>query len=353
MKTAGIICEYNPIHNGHVRHIAQTRAMLGEDGAIVCAMSGNFVQRGDFAVFAKHARAMSAVASGADLVVELPLPYVLSSAEGFARGGVGLLEALGVCTHLSFGSEAGETGRLLALADCLLRADMPALIGEELKSGISFARARQRAAERIIGKKAEDLSMPNNILGVEYLKALKESGSVMAPLTVRRFGAQHDSDGAESASKLRRLLKEGMKPWGLMPASAARVLKTEVARGRGPVFMEDAETAVLSRLRMLPDESFARLPDASEGLELRLRRYARTMPTVRSILESTKTKRYSMSRLRRMLLCAVLGVEASDSSAPPAYIRVLAMNQKGMALLREIKEKSALPVITKPASAKL
>ena len=108
MKTAGIICEYNPIHNGHARHIAETRAILGEDGAVVCAMSGNFVQRGDFAVFGKHARAMSAVASGADLIVELPLPYVLSSAEGFARGGVGLLEALGVCTHLSFGSEAGR-----------------------------------------------------------------------------------------------------------------------------------------------------------------------------------------------------------------------------------------------------
>lgn len=353
MKTAGIICEYNPIHNGHARHIAETRAILGEDGAVVCAMSGNFVQRGDFAVFGKHARAMSAVASGADLIVELPLPYVLSSAEGFARGGVGLLEALGVCTHLSFGSEAGETERLLALAECMLRADMPALIGEELKSGISYARARQKAAERVLGNKAEILSTPNNILAVEYLKALKEYGSAMVPLTVRRFGAQHDSYGAESASYLRRLLKEGKKPWDLMPAPAAGVLKAEIACGRGPVFMDAAETAVLSRLRMLPEETFARLPDASEGLELRLRRYARSMPTVPLILESAKTKRYAMSRLRRMLLCAVLGVEAEDSASTPPYIRVLAMNQKGMALLRKIKEKTALPVITKPAEAKM
>ncbi len=352
MKTAGIICEYNPIHNGHVRHILETRAMLGEDSAVVCVMSGNFVQRGDFAVFEKHARAFSAVASGADLVVELPLPYVLSSAEGFARGGVMLLDALGVCSHVSFGSEAGETESLSELAECLTCDDMPDLIQQELKSGVSYASARQKAAARILGNKAEALKLPNNILGVEYLKALKESGSAMKPLTVRRFGAAHDSDGAESASKLRKLLKEGIKPWRLMPPPAASILKKEILTGRGPVFLDSVETAALARLRMLPEEAYANLPDASEGLELRLMRYAKSMPTLKSILESTKTKRYAMSRLRRMLLCAVLGIEASDSAMPPPYIRVLAMSKKGMALLREINEKSALPVITKPANAK-
>ena len=137
-----------------------------------------------------------------------------------------------------------------------------------------------------------------------------------------------------------------------MPESSAVILKREIVSGRGPVFMDTVEAAVLSRLRMLPDTAFAKLPDASEGLELRLMRYAKSMPTLKSIFESTKTKRYAMSRLRRMLLCAVLGVEAEDSAAPPPYIRVLAMNQKGMTLLREINEKSALPVITKPAAAK-
>ena len=352
MKTAGIICEYNPIHNGHVRHIAETRTLLGEEGAIVCAMSGNFVQRGDFAVFEKHARALSAVASGADLVIELPLPTVLSSAEGFARGGVRLLDALGVCTHLSFGSEAGETSRLLAIADCLMSGDMPGLIREELKAGVSYACARQSAAERIIGTNAEILSAPNNILGVEYLKALKEENSAMVPLTVRRFGSAHDSDGAESASRLRKLLKEGVKPWPLMPAPAARILRQEIASGRAPVLMESAETAVLSRLRMIAEEAFSKLPDASEGLELRLMRYAKSMPTIQSILDNTKTKRYAMSRLRRMLLCAALGIDAEDSKLPPPYIRVLSMNQKGMRLLREIGEKSVLPVITKPAAVK-
>ncbi len=314
-------------------------------------MSGNFVQRGDFAVFEKHARALSAVAAGADLVIELPLPYVLSSAEGFARGGVMLLDALGVCTHLSFGSETGETESLAVLADCLISADFPSLVKEELKSGISYAAARYKAAYKILGEKAEVLKTPNNILGIEYLKALKEIKSRMEPLTIRRFGSAHDSDGAESASSLRRLLKDGKQPWRLMPVSSAKILTDEITSGRGPVFMDDAETAVLARLRMIPNENFARLADASEGLDQRLMRFAKKMPSVQSILESTKTKRYAMSRLRRMLLCAVLGINAEESLTPPPYIRVLAMNKKGMGVLREIKEKSALPVITKPAAA--
>lgn len=352
MKTAGIICEYNPIHNGHVRHIAETRALLGEDCAIICVMSGNFVQRGDFAIFEKHARAESAVLCGADLVLELPLPTVLSSAEGFARGGVALLNALGVCSHLSFGSETGETESLSELADCLLGDDVSGLIKEELKAGVSYAHARQRAAERVIGQKANVLKTPNNILGVEYLKALKETNSCMEALTIRRIGAAHDSDGAESASALRKLLREGEKPWRLMPRAAAAVLKNELASGRGPVFLETVETAVLSRLRSMCAEDFARLPDASEGLDLRLMRFAQAEPTIQAILEKTKTKRYALSRLRRMLLCAVLGIRDEDKQVTPRYIRVLAMNKKGTALLREIKLKSALPVITKPAEVK-
>lgn len=350
VNIAGIICEYNPIHNGHIRHIAQTRAMIGEDGGVVCVLSGNFVQRGELAVFSKHARAATAVACGADLVIELPTPYVLSSAEGFARGGVRLLNALGVCTHLSFGSEAGELGNLSEIADCLLTYEMTTELKKEMKSGVSYASACQTAAARLVGDKAAALKTPNNTLGIMYLKALKEMKSEMAPLTVQRFGASHDSVGAESASYLRHLLREGASPWHLMPEPSRVILKNEIASGRGPVFMEDAEQAILTRLRMLPLEAYADLPDATEGLGARLMRFAKTMPTVREILDRTKTKRYTASRLRRMLLCAVLGYSAGDALMPPPYIRVLALNKKGMRLLREIKEKSDLPVITKPAA---
>lgn len=349
MKTVGIICEYNPMHYGHVRHVEETRAMLGEECAVVCVMSGNFVQRGDLGVFSKHARAAAAAACGADLVVELPLTAVLSSAEGFARGGVQLLDALGICTHISFGSEAGETESLSELAGFLRTPDCAGLVAQELKTGIAYAAARQNAVGRVLGRKAEALRSPNNILAVEYLKALQEFQSVMQPLTIRRIGAAHDSEGAESASQLRRMLKAGEEPWHLMPEAASVIYAREIALGRGPVFMENAEAAVLSRLRCLRAEDFARLPDASEGLDQRLMRYAKTEPTLAAVLESAKTKRYPMSRLRRMVLAAVLGVTASDLLLPPQYIRVLAMNQKGKSVLREIKKKALLPVITKPA----
>jgi predicted nucleotidyltransferase len=352
MDIAGIICEYNPIHTGHIHHIAETRGMLGADAGIICVMSGNFVQRGETAVFEKHARAAAAVLCGADLVLELPLPYVLSSAEGFARGGVRLLNALGVVTHLSFGSEAGEIEPLQAVADSLLTSETDEIIKRELRSGVSYAAARERATRKLLGDKADVLTAPNNILGIEYLKALYESGSAMTPVTVRRSGAGHDGVGAESSSHLRQLLKEGSQPWAFIPPQAREVYQAEADAGRGPVFLEAIEQAILSRLRMLPDEAYTRLPDATEGLGGRLRRYAASCPDISSILEGTKTKRYALSRIRRMLMCAALGINGEDTLVPPPYIRVVAANKKGRQLIKRIKERTALPVVTKPAAAK-
>ena len=351
MKTAGIICEYNPFHRGHQWHIEQTRAMLGGDSAVVCVMSGNFVQRGDFAVFNKLARAKMAVLCGADLVVELPVPYALSSAEGFASAGVSILDNLGVCGYISFGSESGDIGELYEAAEALVSEEAAGQLKAWLGKGLSYASAQQKAADAVMGKQSAVLKSPNNMLGIEYLKALTAAGSPMRPITVKRAGGGYDGGAGLSASFIReRLLRGKGLCEGLMPETAAGVFGDEILAGRGPVSMANAELAVLSRLRALPD--FIGVPGVSEGLDRRFKRFVASEPAVGRIMEQVKTKRYAASRIRRVMLCACLGVTASDTLAPPPYIRVLSLNRKGMALLREIKEKGGLPVITKPASAR-
>ncbi|MBQ7895320.1 MAG: nucleotidyltransferase family protein, partial [Oscillospiraceae bacterium] len=197
MGIIGIVSEYNPFHNGHEYHIKMSKQMLGNDSPVVCVMSGDFVQRGECAVYSKFARAEAACKSGADLVIELPLPWALSSAEGFARGAVGLLNSLGV-SHLSFGSETGEIEPLDKIARCLLDPavtyDTKLLMDRE--GSLSFPAARQRVIETRIGELSRQLEMPNNILAVEYLKALYELRSEMQAMTVLRFGNGHDQSGS-------------------------------------------------------------------------------------------------------------------------------------------------------------
>ena len=356
MKTAGIICEYNPFHLGHAFHIESTRRMLGEDTAVVCVMSGNFVQRGDFALFNKHARAKIAVLCGADLVVELPSPYALSSAERFASAGVHLLDSLNICDFISFGSESGDVGALGEAAEAIVSKPVDAKTREWLDKGLSYAVARQKAADAVLGARSGLFLSPNNLLGIEYLKAIAKSHSKLIPVTVKRTGAAHDSDTGCSASAIRKMLLERdvaqgiSSAWDHMPSAAAGIFSEEIDSGRGPVSMITCELAILSRLRAMSDYSY--LPDASEGLDHRLARYAASEATVTEVLERVKTKRYAMSRIRRMLICACLGISAGDSCGPPPYIRVLAMNRIGMKLLKESQNRTQTPVIVKPASAK-
>ena len=351
MKTAGIICEYNPLHKGHIAHIEKTRALLGIDSAVVCVMSGNYVQRGDFAVFNKHARAEAAILCGADLVLELPSPYALSSAEMFAVAGIHILDSIGVCDYISFGSESGDIGVLKEAAEALVSNEAIELLKEELDSGLSYATAQQKAADAVMGGRSEVLRSPNNLLGVEYLKAITACGSSLQPITIERSDGAHDGDLGYSASVLRKALLEGKTPWELTHRAASVVYTRETEEGRGPVSMKTYETAILSRLRAATD--FSMLPGSTEGIDRRLLRYAMSEPTIEKILEGVKTKRYAMSRIRRMLMCACLGITAVDSQEPPPYIRVLAMNKTGTRLLKEARERAKLPIITKPASAKM
>ena len=352
MNISGIISEYNPFHMGHKHHIDETRRMLGADCGIICVMSGNFVQRGEAAAFSKNARAQCAVHGGADLVLELPLPWAISSAESFARGAVGLLGATGIVSHLSFGSESGEVESLDAIAKTLLRPEMDAIIKAELEKGVAYAAARQAAAQQLAGCELSALKTPNNILGVEYIKAIYEQRLAMEPVTVKRIGAGHDSrsGGAyPSASELRGRLAGGEDIFAHMPEKCAEVLGAEIRCGRGPVTGDALDTAIISRLRMLPLSAYEALPDAAEGLGGRLYKAARSEVGVDAVIAAAATKRYALSRIRRMVMCAALGVKAGDAEGIPPYIRVLAASERGCSMIRKMKERAALPVVTKPA----
>lgn len=356
MRVVGIVTEFNPFHNGHALLLERAREAMGEDTAVVCCMSGDFVQRGEAAVWSKFARAEAAARCGADLVFELPLPWALSSAEGFARGGVGLLAALGVVDCLCFGSECGETEPLERAAEALLSPALAAELRRELESGIPFAAARQRALAAVTDEETARLvETPNNILAVEYIRAIYELGLDLGFMTVRREGAEHDGQGEgsiRSASELRSRIAAGKSCSGFMPDAAIAVFEREAERGRGPVLMEALEPMLLARLRMLPDEEFSRLPDASEGLGNRLRAAVRDEPTLDGVLAAAKSKRYALSRIRRMTMCACLGVREGMAEGVPPYARLLAASERGRELLRHAQDKSRIPIITKAAAAR-
>ena len=360
MQIAGIIIEYNPMHRGHAYLLEQVRAHLGADTALIGVMSGNFVQRGDFAIVRKHARARAALESGMDLVLELPLPWAISSAERFADGGVQLLEKTGLVSDLAFGSECGDAAVLQRAAKALLSPELDRLIQRELTKGDSFAAARQRAlADLLPPEEASLLETPNNTLGIEYCKALLRRESAIRPMTVKRKGASyHDSELTEelpSATLVRSLLWEGERELALkrMPDAMVRVYEEEKAAGRAPVFRENCERAILARLRSMTEADFAALDEGREGLYHRLYEASRTAVSVEEVLKTAKTKRYAYARLSRMLLWAWLGMTPDDFSAEVPYLRVLAANGTGRALLARMRGTASVPILTKPADVRL
>lgn len=357
MKTVGIVAEYNPFHSGHEYHIKKTREIMGEECIIVCTMSGDFVQRGESAMYSKFARAEAAARSGADVVIELCAPWALSSAEGFARGSVALLNDAG-CEYISFGSEAGDIAALTKLADILTRDEINEATKKLLSENgaMSYAEARQRAVSREAGDIAVLLEKPNNILAVEYLKAIKTLALGIKPITVMREGAGHDSVAAPisafpSAMELRRKREKGEAIAAFVPSEAEAIYTAERAAGRELNNPDALELAILSRLRMLKKEDFLALPDAQGGAGERLYAAVQREASLQGVLAAAKTKRYALSRLRRMSICAALGITADMAEGTPPYIRILAATERGCTLLRALNDReSALPVITKPAA---
>ena len=345
MNVAGIIAEYNPFHRGHAWQIDETRRRLGADTAVVCAMSGHWVQRGECAVTDKWTRAAMALRGGADLILELPTPWACASAETFARGGVGVLAAAGVVDTLSFGSESGDLDSLRRAAECLDSEDYRAALRGFLDQGLPFALCRHRAAETLLGAEgAACLENPNDNLGVEYLRALPPE---MEALTVRRVGARHDgapAEGFASASTLRGWLRQGK-------IARAEAYLTEAWQG-DVASMEWCERWALARLRTMTLAEAEALPDSGEGLAARLLAAGQRAGSLEEVYDLAKTKRYAHARVRRLTTWAMLGLTSADRPAEVPYLKVLGFTDRGREVLREMGKRARVPVVTKPAHAK-
>ena len=337
MDATGIICEYNPFHLGHKKQIDTLRAAY-PDGAIVCLMSGNYVQRGAPAILDKSLRAKAAMECGADLVLELPVTASLSSAEGFAREGVRILG--GFCNRLCFGAETADKDALLATASALLREDFSEALHRELDKGLSFPAARQKALVTM-GLSGDILSQPNDILAVEYCKAILSSGLHMEPVVIAREGSYHDSTADSqnpSATAVRALMQQGNRWENFVPD-----LAKDIFEGAALHDLAAGEQAILYRLQTMTDEEFEALPYGSEGLWRKLMQNARTLANLDDILTATKSRRYTRTRLDRMVMCAFLRITEKDISSPAPYVRVLALNDKGRDILTSARKTGCFP----------
>lgn len=358
MTVCGVVAEYNPFHAGHAYHLAETRRRLGADTAIVCAMSGNFVQRGDLAVLEKYRRAEAAAQCGADLVLETPLSACLWSASGFAFGAVSLLDALGCVTHLSFGAEQADLTLLRRAAD-LSRAEgaHADALRQALATGLPYAAAMQQAVSAADPEAGALLATPNNTLAVEYLCALDTLGSRIQPVAIPRVGGAHDSNapvcGLPSASFLRGLLAQGERDAcrPLMPPAAFAVLAQAAAQGAAPVLRSAVDQALLSHLRRLSPDELARFC-GGDGLENRLWTAIRDNTSFAAICTAAQTRRYPLARVRRALLRAWLDLPL-DIPPTADYVRVLAVGARGRDILRRMKTTCALPVIIKPVTERM
>lgn len=355
MTITGIIAEYNPFHLGHAYQIAETKRRIGPDSAIVCVMSGDYVQRGEPAIFSKFVRARAALSCGADLVIELPLPWSMASAEYFAGGAVAILNGLGVVDYLSFGSESADLDGMYKIVQAEKSTDFSQKIKSAMEEGISYPAARTAVLEELTGGKAEALRRPNDTLGIEYLKALDRQHSTIQPLVIRRVGAGHDQYSAEiikSASELRAMLARGENIGNHVPQNAYTVFMQEIRQGRGPVTGKAMEGLVLSRLRMMDLENFQRLPDAAEGLERKLYKACQTEPDLESIIRKVKSKRYTYARIRRMCMFAALGIDRQMLTQMPTYGRILACNLRGTEILRCARKTASIEMVNRPSSVR-
>ena len=358
MKICGIVAEFDPFHNGHKLLIEKAREILGDDALIIAAMSGNFVQRGAPAVFNKHLRTLAALRGGADMIIELPSSYSLSTAEKFTENAVKTLLDTGIITHIAFGSECADITLLNRCVNACCDSRVDKLIGNKMKCGITYAAARQSAVSEIFGSEIGDvLSRPNDILALGYLSAIKLHRAAVTPIAIKREGAGHNEIGATnsiaSASHIREMIKSadsGYEFADYVPHDTMEIYINALKSGNAATSPKNYERAVLSRLRALDSADFKRLCDISdEGLHNRIFSAVQSAVSLEELFDSVKTKRYTHARIRRLIFCAALGIHDIQ---PQNYLRILGFSKKGERLLTLSSRKGSLPLVTSYSDAK-
>ena len=364
-KVLGVIAEYNPFHNGHLYHLQKSKELTNADYTIAI-ISGNFTQRGSTSVIDKWAKTQMSLNNGIDLVIELPVLYSISSAENFADGAIKILSSLGIVDYLSFGSETSDIHLLNDISNILCDEpkDFKIALSEELKSGLSFPKARENALikwfqlkDNISSSKLKNnnstirdiLSSPNNILGIEYLKALHKYNSSIKPVCISRYEADYNSttitNNIASATAIRNLIlsKDYNTIKNLIPTSSYSTLTNCLNEGHIVPSLSCFEKEIIYVLRKMDIEEIANLPDVSEGLEYTIKKATNSCNTLSELINLVKSKRYTSTRIQRILLYALLGITKDDmemSKNVLPYVRVLGFNENGKFLLSEISAKN-------------
>lgn len=363
MKVIGIVAEYNPFHNGH-HYLIKAARQKYPGAAVVCVMSGHFLQRGEPALINKWSRAEMAVHGGVDLVLELPLVFSVRSAYYFARASLILLAKTGLVTHLAFGSESGSQQDLQTIAHLLVNEpkEYRKLLKSYLQQGDSFPSARARALQSFLGHDTKQiLSQPNNILALEYLRVIEELQLRMEPIIVERQGHFHSADLNQfaSATAIRQSLSHGTDMADLrhaLPASSHLIIEREIQRGAGPVFQHYLEPLILYRLRTMPLAELRQINEVTEGLEYRLKEASLRCGTWDELRHTVKSKRYSMTKINRLLLYVLLNIQAQHieefDQTEPFYYHVLAFSSRGQYLLQQMQRWSNLPIFSRGSQVK-
>ena len=346
-----VVSEYNPFHNGHLKHLTYSKQLTKADFSIA-VISGNFVQRGDTSIVDKWTKAEMALKAGFDIVIELPTIYAISSAENFAEGAIKILNTLGIVDYLSFGSELGEISPLNDLANLLYKEpkELSVLINQHLHTGVSYPKAREMALMQYLGghtKHKQALNNPNNILGIEYLKALKKYKSPIKPITIKREYSDYNSTtikkGIASSTAIRAMLQNKKNIHTVVPFETYELVEEKIEQGQIIPSLAVFEKEIIYCLRRMTLQEIAALPDVSEGLENRIKIAANNCNNLTDLINNVKSKRFTQTRIQRILLYALLNISQKDMNTSrriTPYIRVLGFNKHGKKIISAIAKQN-------------